>query len=189
PRAKVLGVVNFPSFRAAMESAQHIVTHGPTAVELVDRTMIELSLANPAFRPTIEAALIDRPAAILLVEFSGEDKAALLPKLRQLVELMGELGLPGSVVEMPDDAPQKRLWDVRKAGLNIMMSLKGDGKPVSFIEDCAVPLEHLAEYTDALTEVFARHGTKGTWYAHASVGTLHVRPILDMRRGGADRKS
>jgi Fe-S oxidoreductase len=74
---------------------------------------------------------------------------------------------------------------VRKAGLNIMMSLKGDGKPVSFIEDCAVPLEHLAEYTDALTQVFRRHGTKGTWYAHASVGTLHVRPILDMRRNGA----
>ena len=66
-----------------------------------------------------------------------------------------------------------------------MMSLKGDGKPVSFIEDCAVPLEHLAEYTAALTEVFARHGTRGTWYAHASVGTLHVRPILDMRRDGA----
>jgi Fe-S oxidoreductase len=66
------------------------------------------------------------------------------------------------------------------------MSLKGDGKPVSFIEDCAVPLEHLASYTDALTEVFARHGTHGTWYAHASVGTLHVRPILDMRRGGPE---
>jgi Fe-S oxidoreductase len=64
------------------------------------------------------------------------------------------------------------------------MSLKGDGKPVSFIEDCAVPLEHLGEYTDQLTEVFARHGTHGTWYAHASVGTLHVRPILDMRRDG-----
>ncbi|UCG98589.1 MAG: hypothetical protein JSW31_05875, partial [Burkholderiales bacterium] len=82
-------------------------------------------------------------------------------------------------VRMADDAPQKALWEVRKAGLNIMMSLKGDGKPVSFIEDCAVPLQHLADYTDALTEVFARHGTHGTWYAHASVGTLHVRPILD----------
>ncbi|MEB2317657.1 MAG: FAD-binding protein [Pseudomonadota bacterium] len=187
PRAKVLGVVNFPTFHAAMESAQHIVRLGPTAVELVDRTMIELSLANPAFRPTIETALIDRPAAILLVEFSGEDKAAVLPRLRQLVDLMGELGLPGSVVEMPEDAPQKNLWEVRKAGLNIMMSLRGDGKPVSFIEDCAVPLEHLAEYTDALTEVFARHGTRGTWYAHASVGTLHVRPILDMRTDGAGK--
>ena len=78
-------------------------------------------------------------------------------------------------------------WEVRKAGLNIMMSMKGDGKPVSFIEDCAVPLEHLAEYTDRLTRVFEKNGTRGTWYAHASVGTLHVRPILDMRRDGAKK--
>ena len=62
-----------------------------------------------------------------------------------------------------------------------MMSMKGDGKPVSFIEDCAVALEDLAEYTRRLDEVFARHGTTGTWYAHASVGCLHVRPILNMK--------
>ncbi|HVV26337.1 MAG TPA: FAD-linked oxidase C-terminal domain-containing protein [Rhizomicrobium sp.] len=185
PGAKVLGVVNFPTFHAAMDAAQHIVRLGPTAVELVDRIMIELSLSNPAFRPTIEAALIGRPDAILLVEFAGDSRPALARRLKDLLALMGDLGLPGSVVEMVEDAPQKNLWEVRKAGLNIMMSLKGDGKPVSFIEDCAVPLEHLAEYTAALTEVFARHGTHGTWYAHASVGTLHVRPILDMRRDGA----
>jgi FAD/FMN-containing dehydrogenase/Fe-S oxidoreductase len=184
PKAKVLGVVNFASFHKAMDSAQHIVKLGPSAVELVDGTMIGLSLQNPAFAPTIRTALIGQPAAILLVEFSGSNKADLLPKIKQLVELMGDLGLPGSVVEMVDDAPQKNLWEVRKAGLNIMMSLKGDGKPVSFIEDCAVPLAHLAEYTDALTEVFQKHGSRGTWYAHASVGTLHVRPILDMRRSG-----
>jgi FAD/FMN-containing dehydrogenase/Fe-S oxidoreductase len=190
PRAKVLGVVNFPTFYKAMDSAQHIAKLGDgclTAVELVDRTMIELSLQNPAFAPTVRTALIGQPDAILLVEFSGSSKAELLPKIRQLVELMGDLGLPGAVVEMIDDAPQKNLWEVRKAGLNIMMSLKGDGKPVSFIEDCAVPLEHLAEYTDALTQVFKKHGSKGTWYAHASVGTLHVRPILDMRREGASK--
>jgi FAD/FMN-containing dehydrogenase/Fe-S oxidoreductase len=185
PRARVLGVVNFASFHAAMDAAQHIVTLGPTAVELVDRTMIELSLANPAFRPSIETALVGRPAAILLVEFAGETKPPLLQKLRDLEALMGDLGLPDSVVGMPAEPEQKALWEMRKAGLNIMMSLKGDGKPVSFIEDCAVPLPHLAEYTDRLTEVFARHGTRGTWYAHASVGTLHVRPILDMRRDGA----
>jgi len=182
---KVLGVVNFPTFHKAMDSAQHIVKLGPTAVELVDRTMIELSMNNPAFRPVIETALIGRPDAILLVEFAGDDRNALLRQLQQLVEMMGDLGLPGSVVEMPEESAQKALWEVRKAGLNIMMSLKGDGKPVSFIEDCAVPLEHLAEYTAGLTEVFAKYGTRGTWYAHASVGTLHVRPILDMRRDGA----
>ncbi|MEO6016617.1 MAG: FAD-linked oxidase C-terminal domain-containing protein [Polaromonas sp.] len=190
PTAKVLGVVNFPTFYRAMDAAQHIVKIGEgrlTAVELVDRTMIDLSLQNPAFAPTIRSALIGDPAAILLVEFSGASKAELLPYLRRLGELMGDLLLPDSVVEMTDDAPQKNLWEVRKAGLNIMMSLKGDGKPVSFIEDCAVPLEHLAEYTDALTEVFNKYGSKGTWYAHASVGTLHVRPILDMRREGAPK--
>ncbi|MDZ4075998.1 MAG: FAD-linked oxidase C-terminal domain-containing protein [Hylemonella sp.] len=199
PRAKVLGVVNFPTFYQAMDSAQHIVKLGHnmqggalTAVELVDRTMIELSLQNPAFAPTIRTALSPainggKPEAVLLVEFSGASKADIAPKIKELVDLMGELGLPGSVVEMIDDAPQKNLWEVRKAGLNIMMSLRGDGKPVSFIEDCAVPLVHLAEYTNALTEVFSKYGSRGTWYAHASVGTLHVRPILDMRREGAKK--
>jgi len=185
PARRVLGIVNFPRFRTAMESAQHIVTLAPTAVELVDRTMIDLARGNPAFRAVIERALVGAPDAILLVEFAGSDAAALDAKLGQLEEIVGGLGLPGAVVRMTAPAAQKALWDVRKAGLNIMMSMKGDGKPVSFIEDCAVPLEHLAEYTERLSEVFRRHGTTGTWYAHASVGTLHVRPILDMRRQGA----
>ncbi|SAK87707.1 FAD-binding and (Fe-S)-binding domain-containing protein [Caballeronia ptereochthonis] len=187
PAHKMLGVVNFPSFYAAMEMTQHIVKLGPVAVELVDRTMIDLAMSNPAFRPVIEKALVGEPQAVLLVEFAGEDRDTQVAKLAQLVELMGDLGLPGSVVQMPGADPQKALWEVRKAGLNIMMSMKGDGKPVSFIEDCAVPLEHLAEYTGRLTEVFRKHGTEGTWYAHASVGTLHVRPILDMRRDGASK--
>jgi FAD/FMN-containing dehydrogenase/Fe-S oxidoreductase len=187
PKAKALGVVNFAKFRDAMALAQHIVKLKPVAVELVDRTMIELARGNPAFKATIEKALIGAPDAILLVEFAGADMGEQLRQLKALVELMGDLGLPGSVVEMADEKEQKELWEVRKAGLNIMMSLKGDGKPVSFIEDCAVPLEHLADYTDRLTQVFARHGTRGTWYAHASVGTLHVRPILDMRRDGGQK--
>ncbi|RDU96278.1 FAD-binding and (Fe-S)-binding domain-containing protein [Trinickia dinghuensis] len=185
PAHKVLGVVNFPTFYQAMDMTQHIVKLRPVAVELVDRTMIDLSMENAAFRPVIEKALVGRPEAILLVEFAGESRDVQLAQLERLTELMGDLGLPGSVVKMPEANAQKALWDVRKAGLNIMMSMKGDGKPVSFIEDCAVPLEHLAEYTSRLTDVFHKHGTEGTWYAHASVGTLHVRPILDMRRDGA----
>jgi FAD/FMN-containing dehydrogenase/Fe-S oxidoreductase len=187
PAHKTLGVVNFPTFYGAMDMTQHIVKLGPVAVELVDRTMIDLAMSNPAFRPVVEKALVGEPQAVLLVEFAGAERDVQLRKLAQLVELMADLGLPGSVVEMPDAGPQKALWEVRKAGLNIMMSMKGDGKPVSFIEDCAVPLEHLAEYTSRLTEVFHQHGTEGTWYAHASVGTLHVRPILDMRRDGAQK--
>jgi Fe-S oxidoreductase len=107
--------------------------------------------------------------------------------VKRLGELMGDLGFPGGVVELLDPAQQKELWEVRKAGLNIMMSMKGDGKPVSFIEDCAVPLEHLAEYTAKLADVFRKHGTEGTFYAHASVGCLHVRPILNMKGDGTIR--
>ncbi len=187
PKHKALGVVHYPAFRRAMETTKEIVKLGPVAVELVDRTMIDLSRAIPAYAGIVAKFLKGEPDAILLVEFAGEDRDAQIAKLKDLAELMGDLGLPGSVVEIVDPALQKEVWEVRKAGLNIMMSMKGDGKPVSFIEDCAVPLEHLADYTSRLTEVFHKHGTKGTWYAHASVGCLHVRPILNMKTDGAGK--
>jgi FAD/FMN-containing dehydrogenase/Fe-S oxidoreductase len=185
PRHRTLGVVSFPTLYRAMECARHIVELGPSAVELVDRTMIDLARDNPAFRSVIDRALIGEPEAILLVEFVGDGSDGPLRRLEDLVVLIADLGLPDRVVRMTEPGAQKALWDVRKAGLNIMMSMRGDGKPVSFIEDCAVPLEHLADYVDRLSQVFRKHGTRGTWYAHASVGTLHVRPILDMRRDGA----
>ena len=185
PRFRALGVCHFASFRRAMEAPQHIVKLEPTAVELVDRTMIGLARGNPAYRAVVEKFIRGDPDAILLVEFVGEDRDAPARKLEELAELMGDLRQPDTVIQINDAVLQREIWEVRKAGLNIMMSMKGDGKPVSFIEDCAVPLENLAEYTDALTRVFRKHGTEGTWYAHASVGTLHVRPVLDMRTDGA----
>ena len=188
PPHKVLGVVHFPTFYQAMDLTQHIVELGPSAIELVDSTMIGLSRENAAFRDTVDKTVRGEPEAILLVEFAGEDKAPQQMKLGRLCELMGDLGVPDSVVRIEDPGLQKDVWEVRKAGLNIMMSMKGDGKPVSFIEDCAVPLEHLADYTERLTRVFAKHGTRGTWYAHASVGCLHVRPVLDMRSADGARK-
>ncbi len=187
PPHKTLGVCHFPTFHASMEAPRRMVELKPVAVELVDRTMIDLARGNAAFRPIVEQFIRGEPEAILLVEFAGEDRDEPLRKLAQLSELMGELGFPGSVVEITDARLQREVWEVRKAGLNIMMSMKGDGKPVSFIEDCAVPLEHLAEYTERLTRVFEKHGTRGTWYAHASVGCLHVRPVLNMREDGAQK--
>ena len=181
PPHRVLGVCHFPTFHDAMSATQHIVALGPTAVELVDRTLIELARDIEAFRPTVERFVQGAPDALLLVEFAGENRGALLSRLARLVELMADLGYPGAVVEAVEPAFQRAVWEVRKAGLNIMMSMKGDGKPVSFVEDCAVRLEDLAEYTRRLDAVFARHGTRGTWYAHASVGTLHVRPIINLK--------
>src|SRR5712691_6582160 len=187
PRFRALGVCHFRTFRQSMEAPQHIVKLGPTAVELVDRTMIGLARGNPAYRAVVEKFVRGDPDAILLVEFVGDDRDGPADKLERLAALMADLGHPDSVIRIIDAALQRDVWEVRKAGLNIMMSMKVDGKPVSFIEDCAVPLENLAEYTDSLTQVFRKHGTEGTWYAHASVGTLHVRPILDMRKDGAKK--
>jgi FAD/FMN-containing dehydrogenase/Fe-S oxidoreductase len=178
---KLVGICQFPSFRNAMEAAQHIVQLDPEAVELVDRTMIDLGRGIPIFRATIDRMLIGEPNSLLIVEFHGHEDAPLATRLDELEELMGDLGYPDAVVRASDTAFQNDIAAVREAGLNIMMSMKGDAKPVSFIEDCAVDLEDLADYTERLNAVFEKHGTKGTWYAHASVGCLHVRPVLNMK--------
>ncbi|MFG1370291.1 FAD-binding and (Fe-S)-binding domain-containing protein [Xanthobacter tagetidis] len=186
---RAVGACHFGSFHAAMDAAQHIVKLGPIAVELVDRTLLELASDIAMFRPTLDAFVRGRPEAILLVEFS-EDDAENARRLASLHNLMGDIGLGwdhqgarwGGVVDVTEPALQAAIADVRTSGLNIMMSMKDQGKPVSFVEDCAVPLEHLADYTARLSDVFEKNGTRGTWYAHASVGCLHVRPVLNLRQ-------
>ena len=182
PAHRVLGICHFPSFYGAMAATRRIVELGPSAVELVDRTMIDLSRDIPIFRPVVDRFVQGEPAALLLTEFAGDDPPENRRRLTALVELMGDLGYPGAVVEATDPAFQQAVWEIRAQGLNIMMSMKGDGKPVSFLEDCAVRLEDLADYTDRLTRIFEKHGTYGTWYAHASVGCLHVRPVLNVKQ-------
>ena len=182
PAHRVLGICHFPSFYSAMAATRRIVELGPSAIELVDRTMIDLSRDIPMFRAVVDRFVQGEPAALLLTEFAGDDPAENLRRLKALVELMGDLGYPGAVVEAIDPAFQQAVWEIRAQGLNIMMSMKGDSKPVSFLEDCAVRLEDLADYTERLTRIFEKHGTYGTWYAHASVGCLHVRPVLNLKQ-------
>lgn len=188
-RNKALGICHFGSFYEAMDAAQHLVKLKPIAVELVDRTMIALGRDIAMFKPIISTAIKGDPDAVLVVEFAEEDQADNLLRLKQLGELMGDLGFGwtnetrkwGGVVEISEPALQSGIADFRAAGLNVMMSMKQEGKPVSFVEDCAVPLPHLADYTARLNEVFAKHGTSGTMYAHASEGCLHVRPVLNLK--------
>jgi FAD/FMN-containing dehydrogenase/Fe-S oxidoreductase len=188
PRHRVGAVCHFARFFDAMDVTRFIVELSPTAVEVVDRKMMDLARRLPVFRATLERHVRGAPDAILLVEFSGDEEAPLLASLDRLGQLLADHGHPGAVVPLRDAASQAEMTAVRKAGLNIMMSMKGDGKPISFIEDCAVPLPDLAEFTERLTRLFERHGTEGTWYAHASVGCLHVRPILDMKDASGARK-
>lgn len=186
---KVVGVCHFGSFYEAMDAAQHLVKLKPIAVELVDRTMIALGRDIAMFRPVIESVVRGEPDALLLVEFAEEDQDENLRRLKQLAQLMGDLGFGwsnpprkwGGVVDIVEPAVQASIADFRTSGLNVMMSMKQEGKPVSFVEDCAVPLPHLADYTDRLNRVFEKHGTRGTMYAHASEGCLHVRPVLNLK--------
>jgi FAD/FMN-containing dehydrogenase/Fe-S oxidoreductase len=188
-RNRAVGVCHFGSFYQAMDAAQHLVKLKPIAVELVDRTMIALGRDIEMFKPVISAAVRGDPDAVLVVEFAEEDQADNLQRLKQLTQLMADLGFGwnnaqrkwGGVVEVIEPALQTAIADFRAAGLNVMMSMKDAGKPVSFVEDCAVPLPHLADYTDRLNKIFAKHGTSGTMYAHASEGCLHVRPVLNLR--------
>jgi len=179
---KVLGVCHFPSFYEAMVTTQYLVELEPDAVELVDRTMLELAAQIPQFKKKLKHFVKGKPGSLLLVEFSGDEIDSTKKKLHDLDELMSAHGFSNSLVEAIDPVLQEEIWDVRKSGLNIMMSMKGDGKPVSCIEDCAVELADLAEYTSRLNELFVKHGTTGTWYAHASVGCLHVRPVLNLKQ-------
>jgi len=188
-RNKVLGVCHFGSFYEAMDSAQHLVKLRPIAVELVDRTMLSLGREIAMFQPIIATAIRGDPDAVLIVEFAEEDQAENLTRLKQLAELMADLGFGwdqprrkwGGVVEITEPGLQTAIAEFRAAGLNVMMSMKQEGKPVSFVEDCAVPLPHLADYTERLNAIFAKHGTSGTMYAHASEGCLHVRPVLNLK--------
>ena len=187
---RAVGAVHFGSFRAAMEATRSIVHLLPIGVELLDRTLIELARDIPIFRPTLDKFVRETPAAILLVEFGEPDHEENLRRLQKLKHMIGDLGFSwdkqgdqwGGVAEVLSPELQAAIADLRTSGLNIMMSMKEQDKPVSFVEDCAVPLEHLADYTSRLTAIFEKHGTRGTWYAHAGSGCLHVRPILNLRQ-------
>jgi FAD/FMN-containing dehydrogenase/Fe-S oxidoreductase len=187
---KALGICHFPTFREAMEAVQHIVKLDPVAVELVDENMIRLARDIAIFRDTVNQFVKGEPEALLLVEFAEPDPAENKRRLTALHELVADLGYrwgdpgkkDGGVIDAPDPAFQAQIWNVRTQGLNIMMSMKDDAKPLAFIEDCAVHLPDLPDFTARLNEVFAKNGTSATWYAHASVGLLHVRPVLNLKQ-------
>src|SRR5499427_2103587 len=148
---RAVGACHFARFYDAMDAAQHIVKLAPIAVELVDATMIDLARNIDMFRPTVNAVVRGEPDAVLLVEFAEEDWDENLRRMKELAGMMGDLGYAwdktgpkwGGVVEVLDPKLQAAITEVRTAGLNIMMSMKEEGKPISFVEDCAVPLEHL----------------------------------------------
>ncbi len=181
PKNKILGVCYFDNFHQAMELSKEIVKLKPTCVELMDQNLLNLAKEIPMYAGGIKKYIKGNPEAVLMVEFIDGEKSVYEKKIKDLEYLVLNQNKKNEFSFYSDLSEQKEVFEIRKAGLNILMSMKGDKKPVAFIEDCAVSLEHLADYTARLKEIFKKYGTSGMFYAHASVGTLHVRPVLNMK--------
>ena len=188
-RNRALGVAHFGSFYEAMDCAQHIVRLRPIAVELVDATMIALGRDIAMFRPLIERVVEGEPKRLLLVEFAEDDQAENLRRVAQLASSWA-ISASASIASGANGAASSKSPIARRRrrspifaprASTSMMSMRDERKPVSFIEDCAVPLEHLADYTARLNEVFARNRHEGHILRARLEGCLHVRPVLNLK--------
>jgi len=181
PKNKILGVCYFENFHQAMELTKEIVKLKPTCVELMDQNLLNLAREIPMYAEGIKKYIKGNPQAVLMVEFIDAEQSIYEKKIKDLEYLVLNQNKDNQFSYYSNLDEQKEVFEIRKAGLNILMSMKGDKKPVAFIEDCAVSLNHLAEYTARLKEIFKKYNTSGMFYAHASVGTLHIRPVLNMK--------
>ena len=180
PAHRCLALVHFGTLKKSLQAVQHINRHGPSAVETLDDTLLKLGLENPNLAPLL-GWLEGSPAAVLIVEFDGDTEAEMIKALNSMKadpEVMNRAyGL--HVARSPKE--QADVWAVRKAGLGVFNTMKGAAKPTAFIEDAAIPPEHLADYIPEVAAVCARHGVQMVSYGHASVGVIHIRPILDLK--------
>lgn len=179
PKHRGLLVPQFDSLAAALDALALCLEFWPSAVELMDRMLIELARQQRSLMGTM-AAVRGRPEALLMVEFSSDDPADVSFRVHELQRRLGPaVGLVAAVPAL-DAATRDPLWDLRRASLPLLYSLPGAGKPVTFCEDCAVAPERLPEFAARFREIFHRYGTDGAFYGHASVGCLHIRPVLNL---------
>src|SRR5437870_1465852 len=180
PRKTALEVIHYDDIQEALESSQPILETGPYAVELTDKMILDLARNNLEQSQRMGFVQGD-PAAIMIVEYAGETDAEVRAKIEALdaCRQRGRFGYAAHVAR--DTAEQQSIWKLRKAGLGLLLGMKGDKKPIPFVEDTAVEPRHLAEFVSSFREIFAKHDTVGAYYGHCSVGCLHIRPVIDLK--------
>ena len=171
PKSTVLVVLEYPGIAEACDATPDILATCPAAVELLPQSLLDRARGVPGYARRL-GDLGNLAGALLAVEYDGETTEA---ALAASAPLRGK----GRLLESPE--AQADLWAVRKVGLGLLLSVPGDVKPVSFIEDVTVPVEKLGEYVRRVDRLLAENGTTGEWYAHASGGCLHMRPLLNLR--------
>ena len=179
PKLAVLAIIEFPTLLASLEVVPEILETQPTAVELIDDLSLRMSAGNREAARLVKSFLKGTPFCILAVEYQGDSEAELRSQVGQLIARLP--GLP--ITPLYDPKLQANVWAVRKIGLGLLMSMRSDWKPIPFIEDTAVPPQHLAEYIPKIEAFCTELGTQMTYYAHASSGCLHIRPLLNIKQG------
>ncbi len=187
PRMTALSIVHFDDLIDAMEATPVILECNPSAVELIDEMMIGLVRDVPEYARQL-TWIEGHPKAVLIVEFYGESDAELQSKLDELEAHLKQNHIGTAIVRAVTAEEKGRVWSVRKAGLGFLMGLPGDHKPIPFIEDPAVPVEHLAAYIRNVRDVCQAYGARMAAYAHASAGCVHVRPLINLKDGNEVKK-
>ena len=180
PTMTSLSVLHFADIFEASEATKEVLKHGPSSVEVLDKMVLDRSRESVGQSRNL-AFVQGNPGAMLLVEFYGESEAELTAKMEHLRDDMAHRRLGYACVNLLDRADQDMVWNVRKGGLGLLMSIRGDAKPIPFVEDPAVDPENLGEFVRRFDEVVRNHDTQAGYYGHASVGCLHIRPLISLK--------
>lgn len=187
PPARALLVAHFDDLLDALAATPVILNHRPSAVELVDRFILDATRGKPVFEP-LRSFITGDPAAILVVELFEESAGQLPLRLDRMESDLRSRRFGYHVHRAIESAEQARIWKLRRAALGLSMSERGDAKAISFVEDTAVAPEQLRDYIERFQQILNSHGTHAGFYAHASVGLLHVRPVINLKTGdGVDK--
>jgi FAD/FMN-containing dehydrogenase/Fe-S oxidoreductase len=180
PQKTALDVIHYASIQEALESSQSILETGPHAVELTDKLILDLARNNIEQRARMGFVQGD-PGAILIVEYAGETDAEVKSKVEALEARRARESFGYAAHAAHDVGEQQSIWKLRKAGLGLLLGMKGDKKPIAFVEDTCVDPKHLKDFVPRFAEIFAKHDTTGAYYGHCSVGCLHIRPVIDLK--------
>ena len=172
PLHTILGVLSYQSIADACDDVPRLLEFEPSAIELIPRMILQLARSVPVYARQM-GWIVGDPAAVLVIEFSGDQASALKEVVRQI-------GRTLTIAESKEE--QARVWNIRKMGLGILDSRSLAKRPAAFIEDCAIPVERLGEFVREVERIMSAHDTEGGIYAHASAGCLHIRPILNLQR-------
>ena len=180
PKHKSVCVVHFNDVLEAISAVESMLEFTPSAVEILDKTVIELSRSNLTTKHHCHF-IEGNPAAILIVEFYGDTAEDVMQRPTDMIANLKANNFGYAYPLFPEGSSYTDVWVIRKKGLGLMLGMKGNKKPLAFIEDAGIPSKHLPEYIDRVLKICKKHGTEAAMYAHASVGVIHVRPILDLR--------